>query len=153
MRLMKVLEPMLVGLQQRREYSLGEVVFHQGQLADHFYIVNSGELEMSVTTAQGQPVRVKRLKAGDHFGYDVFLSDKHDSTVTCLTPVEVTAVPRHELRLASKDDDYLSSTLVRDGSKEDEERVQEMKVESTRRLNKIGFPVHKDGDAAGVPRW
>jgi len=42
------------------------VVFRQGDPADHFFIVNAGELEMSVTTPQGQPVRVKRLHAGDH---------------------------------------------------------------------------------------
>jgi len=41
---------------------------------------------MSVTTPQGQPVRVKRLHAGDHFGYDALLSDRHDTTVTGPTP-------------------------------------------------------------------
>ena len=66
-RLMKVLEPMMVSVQQRREYRKGQVVFRQGDPADHFFIVNAGELEMSVTTPQGQPVRVKRLHAGDHF--------------------------------------------------------------------------------------
>ena len=123
-----------------------QVVFQQGSPADHFYIVNSGELEMSVTTTKGQTVRlnhaalgastpppppspwwlcrtlprpnvqwqqvrIKRLKPGDQFGYDALLSERNDTTVTALTPVEVTAVPRHELRLATADDTYFKSTV------------------------------------------
>ena len=43
-------------------------MYEQGSPADHFYIVGSGDLEMSVTTQDGTSVRVKRLRAGDHFG-------------------------------------------------------------------------------------
>ena len=64
---------------------------------------------MSVTTLQGQPVRVKRLKAGDHFGYDALLSDRHDTTVTCLTSAELTAVPERELKMVN--DTYFKSTV------------------------------------------
>eukprot|EP00965_Chrysotila_dentata_P151222 4998762-Pleurochrysis_carterae.AAC.1 len=53
---------------------------------------------MSLTTSEGQSVRVKRLRPGDQFGYDAFLSEVHDTTVTCLTDVEVTAVPQHGAR-------------------------------------------------------
>ena len=89
----------------------GSMVYQQGDAADHFYIVNNGDLEMSVTTQDGTSVRVKRLKGGDHFGYDALLSERNDTTVTALTPVEVTAVPRHELRLATADDTYFKSTV------------------------------------------
>ena len=34
----------------------------------------------------------------------------HDTTVACLTDAEVTVVPRNELRLASKNDEYLQQT-------------------------------------------
>ena len=122
-RLMKVLEPMMVSVQQRREYRKGQVVFRQGDPADHFFIVNAGELEMSVTTPQGQPVRVKRLHAGDHFGYDALLSDRHDTTVTCLGPVELTAVPESELKLVN--DQYLKSTF--DARKVDRDKEADMR--------------------------
>ena len=98
---------------QRRRYHKGDVIFHEGAPADHFYIVISGELDMAVTTPDGRAVRVKRLKAGDHFGYDALLADTHDTTVSCLTDVEVTAVPQDELRLASNRDTsgYLADTM------------------------------------------
>ena len=93
-RLTKVFEMMNRAAHQRRVYSRGSVVFHEGAPADHFYIVISGELDMAVTTEDGRAVTVKRLKAGDHFGYDALLADKHDTTVSCLTDVELTAVPQ-----------------------------------------------------------
>ena len=69
---------------------------------------------MSITTPEGRAVRVKRLKAGDHFGYDALLADTHDTTVSCLTDVELTAVPQEDLRLATKRDGaggYLQQTI------------------------------------------
>lgn len=70
---------------------------------------------MGVTAADGRAVRVKRLKSGDHFGYDALLADTHDTTVSCLTDVELTAVPQEDLRLASQKDGvggYLSQTVA-----------------------------------------
>ena len=55
---------MTTQVQQRREYGSGQVVFQQGSPADHFYIVNSGELEMSVTTTKGQTVRLNHAALG-----------------------------------------------------------------------------------------
>lgn len=88
-RLTKVFEMMNVAAQNRRTYAKGSVVFRQGETADHFYIVNSGTLDVSITTPDGRAVRVKRLSPGDHFGYDALLAETHDTTVTCLTDVEV----------------------------------------------------------------
>ena len=45
--------------------------------------------------------------------YDALLAETHDTTVSCLTEVEVTAVPQDELRLASNRDasGYLGETM------------------------------------------
>jgi len=110
-RLIKVFEKVSLSLKQKRILPKGSIVFKQGDKADHFFITNSGLLEMSVTTDEGHSVRVKRLRAGDQFGYDAFLSDVHDTTVTCLTDVELTAVPQRELKLAVSKDAYLGSTF------------------------------------------
>ena len=69
---------------------------------------------MNITTPDGRAVRVKRLGPGDHFGYDALLASQHDTTVSCLTDVEVTAVPQDELRLASNRDasGYLEETMI-----------------------------------------
>ena len=110
-RLLKVFEMMSVSLRQRKAFQKGEVVYQQGQRADKFYIVNSGKLEMSITTPEGISVRVKHLKPGDHFGYDALLSEVHDATCTCLSDVELTVVPQEELRLTISKDEYLEKTV------------------------------------------
>jgi CRP-like cAMP-binding protein len=67
-RLMKVFEAMSVSLSQRRSFAKGQVVYQQGQPATTFYIVNRGNLEMSLSKPDGGSVTVKRLKPGDHLG-------------------------------------------------------------------------------------
>eukprot|EP00967_Tisochrysis_lutea_P067667 scaffold88449_cov30-Tisochrysis_lutea.AAC.6 len=46
-----------------------------------------------------------------HFSYDAIFSEVHDTTVTCLTDVELTAVPQDELRLVVSKDRYFSTTV------------------------------------------
>ena len=133
---MKVFEMMNVAAEQRRHYSKGSVVFRQGAAADHFYIVNSGELEMAVQLEDGRAVRVKRLVPGDHFGYDALLADSHDTTVSCLTDVELTEVPQDELRLASRRDGYLEETM----------KVQRSAAQST-----LSAAVHSQEEAQLLP--
>ena len=72
---------------------------------------------MMANTPDGRAVRVKRLKTGDHFGYDALLAATHDTTVSCLSEVELTAVPQEELRLASDQDGYLGETMQAQRSK------------------------------------
>ena len=51
------------------------MVYQQGSPAQLFYIVNEGELEMSVNKPDGGSVRVKTLRPGDHLGYDAIFSE------------------------------------------------------------------------------
>mmetsp|Transcript_9693 Transcript_9693/g.28051 ORF Transcript_9693/g.28051 Transcript_9693/m.28051 type:complete len:490 (-) Transcript_9693:526-1995(-) len=102
---------MSVSLSQRRSFSKGQVVYQQGQPAKTFYIVKRGELDMSINKPDGGSVCVKRLRPGDHLGYDAIFSEVHDTTVTCLTDVELTAVPQDELRLVVSKDRYFSTTV------------------------------------------
>ena len=129
-RLMKVFELLSISLHQRRAFPKGSMVYQQGDAADHFYIVNNGDLEMSVTTQDGTSVRVKRLKGGDHFGYDALLSNNHDATVTCLTDVELTVVPQSEMRLAQNSDAYLDSTVKAQHDRRSELRKKARKGEA-----------------------
>ena len=73
--MLKVFENMSVSLSQRRRFGKGAVVYQQGSPAQLFYIVNEGELEMSVNKPDGGSVRVKTLRPGDHLGYDAIFSE------------------------------------------------------------------------------
>jgi CRP-like cAMP-binding protein/di/tricarboxylate transporter len=72
----------------------GEVVFHQGEPGDGFYLIRSGTVESVVTEAGGTQV-VTRLAAPAHFGEGALLTDEpRSSTVTALTPLVVWKLPR-----------------------------------------------------------
>ncbi|HXI21095.1 MAG TPA: cyclic nucleotide-binding domain-containing protein, partial [Gemmatimonadales bacterium] len=59
------------GIRVRRTYqrtlSPGEIIFDEGEPGDHFYVIQSGEVELVRETPQQQRV-VARLGAGDFFG-------------------------------------------------------------------------------------
>jgi CRP-like cAMP-binding protein/di/tricarboxylate transporter len=72
----------------------GEVVYHQGDPGDGFFLIRSGTVEAVVTEAAGTQV-VTRLAAPAHFGEGALLTDEpRSSTVTALTPLVVWKLPR-----------------------------------------------------------
>lgn len=51
-----------------RHYAGGTVVFEQGMLAENFYVLLSGRLRVTQTTAEGQQTIVRMVNPGDLFG-------------------------------------------------------------------------------------
>ena len=51
----------------QRTLSPGEIVFDEGDPGDHFYVIQSGEVELVRESPQQQRV-VARIGAGDFFG-------------------------------------------------------------------------------------
>jgi CRP-like cAMP-binding protein/di/tricarboxylate transporter len=93
------------------EHSLtpGEVIFHQGDPGDGFYLIRSGTVEAVVTEAEASQV-VTRLAAPAHFGEGALLTDEpRSSTVTAITPLVVWKLPRQ--RFASLLRDHPSIAL------------------------------------------
>lgn len=58
----------------RREVTAGEEIMHQGDLADNFYIIESGAAEVWEQGAyDNEPQLVNELGPGDHFGDDALV--------------------------------------------------------------------------------
>jgi hypothetical protein len=67
---------------QPEQVAEGTDVMHEGDRGDHFYMIESGELE----AVHGTTV-VNRLKAGDHFGEIALLrGTRRSATVRAVTP-------------------------------------------------------------------
>ena len=72
----------------------GDVVVRQGALADKFFIIVEGEVEVLHADA-GEVRRVASLKAGQFFGEIAILRDRpRTATVRAVTPVTLLAMER-----------------------------------------------------------
>jgi NADH dehydrogenase len=82
---------------RRAHYRPGEVIFHQGDLGDHFYILQSGEVEILQTEDGGGERRLAIRSAGESFGELALLKGiPRTSTVRCMTAVDVIMLTRQD---------------------------------------------------------
>lgn len=64
---------------RRHRYSRGEVIFHEGDPAGAFHLVDHGMVTVQLTTPLGDVVIVDVLQAGDTFGEQP-LDDAHGAS-------------------------------------------------------------------------
>jgi len=84
---------------QRAHYRRGDVIVHQGEIGDSFYIIENGEVEVLQRGAGGEPIRVAVRKAGESFGEIALLkATPRTATVRCLTPVDVILLTGRDFR-------------------------------------------------------
>lgn len=62
---------------RRHTFAQGEVVLHEGDLADSLHLVESGHLALQVSTPDGSTATLAILSAGSSFG-ELSLSGDHD---------------------------------------------------------------------------
>jgi NADH dehydrogenase len=81
----------------RAHYSVGEVIFRQGELGDHFYLIESGTVEI-LLGLPGDPERRLGVRGpGESFGELALLHNTpRSATVRCLTSVDVLALSRQD---------------------------------------------------------
>ena len=52
-----------------RQYYPEQYIFRQGEKAEHFYLIRSGQIDVEAFSASGGPVLIQSLKDGDVLGW------------------------------------------------------------------------------------
>jgi len=67
---------------RRRTFAKGEVVFHEGDLADSLHLVESGHLAVQVSTPDGETATLSVVSAGSCFGELSLIGEDRDRSAT-----------------------------------------------------------------------
>jgi energy-coupling factor transporter ATP-binding protein EcfA2 len=94
---------------KRETFSPGSNIVTQGEMADRFFIITRGEVEIFLTHPDGQEIVVDRLKQGQYFG-EIGLLTGGTRTAT------VRAAPETEVEVATLDRDSFANLMNEDSS-------------------------------------
>ena len=82
---------------KRAHYRPGDVIIKQGEVGQHFFIIESGEVEILREEPDNRTSRLGTRSAGSSFGEIALLkSVARTATVRCLTPVDVVMFSRQD---------------------------------------------------------
>uniref|UniRef100_A0A7S2IWR8 cGMP-dependent protein kinase n=1 Tax=Haptolina brevifila TaxID=156173 RepID=A0A7S2IWR8_9EUKA len=101
-----------------RELRQGEVLFKQGELAEAFFMVESGAIEISKRTADGRHLPSRTHKAGEIFGSSGLLTgdSTRQDTATAIQPTVLKAIPHAHFTPLMRQDSLLAEDLKRASS-------------------------------------
>lgn len=97
----------------RRRFAAGEVVFAEGAEGDTAFIIERGQVEVTVER-NGQTVRVAVLGPGEIFGEMSLIDDRpRTATVRCITEIDCVIVDRGQIQHRLRGADVITGSLLR----------------------------------------
>jgi CRP-like cAMP-binding protein len=97
----------------QRTLASGEVVFDEGEAGDHFYVIQSGEIELVREIPSGERV-VARLGAGDFFGeLGVVLGGPRTARAVAVDTARVIALDRETLESMCMEQPEIAIRMIR----------------------------------------
>lgn len=82
-----------------KEVIAGQDVFHTGQKAESFFVIQQGTVKVISTTKSGDDVQISALATGSHFGEMPFLNDDvRTATVQATENCYLVEIPYQDLR-------------------------------------------------------
>ncbi|MBI3796574.1 MAG: mechanosensitive ion channel [Deltaproteobacteria bacterium] len=80
-------------------FASGEVICHQGEAGETFYIIKNGQVEISRHGGQGRAMPIRTIGAGDFFGeISLLTGEPRSATVTALKETEVLVMDKEDMR-------------------------------------------------------
>lgn len=90
----------------------GETLFTQGEAAEAFFILQSGEIEISVMSAGGRKLALEIMTPGEIFGEIGLFAGRRTASATALTPVRLRRVRRADLLAALRSEPDLALQVI-----------------------------------------
>ena len=89
----------VIGLGERRQYDVDDLVFQQNDEAKYLYIVEDGLVGMIVQLRPGNQLTVATEAEGGAFGWAALLPpNRHSAAAKCFQPSEIIALSGEKLR-------------------------------------------------------
>lgn len=109
-------------------FEKGEILFHRGDVGSDFYYVESGQIELSLISPDGQKKIVEVIAHGRTFAEAiVFMREsKFPVTAEALSDTVVYRIPNNAYRKLLKDDSNACMRLLSDVCRHLHQRVQEI---------------------------
>ena len=109
-------------------FEKGEILFHRGDFASDFYYVESGQIELSLISPDGQKKIVEVIAHGRTFAEAIIfmLEAKFPVTAEALNDSVVYRIPNDAYRKLLKDDSNACMRLLSDVCRHLHQRVQEI---------------------------
>jgi NADH dehydrogenase len=87
---------------KNQHFEPGDIIFHQGDLGDKVYVIETGECDV-IKHVDGADKVLATLQAGDYFGEMALLSDMtRNATVLARTSMEVLLIPKGDFNRLRK---------------------------------------------------
>lgn len=105
----------LLSTARRRRFAKGEVLFHEGDPATTFHLIDRGRVAVRVTTPGGEVATLDVLAAGDVVGELALLSPEceRSATVVALEPVQTHSVGQSAFAALRQEHPSVEEVLVR----------------------------------------
>jgi small-conductance mechanosensitive channel/CRP-like cAMP-binding protein len=89
----------LAGRLDTQVFAPSEVICHQGEAGETFYIIKNGYVEVSMNGGQGRATFLRNLGAGDFFGeISLLTGEPRSATVTAVKETEVLVIDKEDMR-------------------------------------------------------
>ena len=81
---------------EKESYKAGDYIFFEGDLDQHFYIIESGDVQIFTKSATGQRLDIIKISDGESFGEFALLDHKpRSASAQAVTDVELVKVTEH----------------------------------------------------------
>jgi CRP/FNR family transcriptional regulator, cyclic AMP receptor protein len=90
----------------------GRVLFEQGEKADTFYILDDGEIEISVLSPGGRKLTLDIMTRGEIFGEIGLFAGRRTATATAMGPARLRGVRRGDLLAAIRSEPELAQQFI-----------------------------------------